>query len=632
MLAVVLVLALLAWAAVTVLQRQGTPSHPDSVLFPRETTRGPDGASLSDPVVPTHSSRTRTFASLIAIGAAALWVVFSVTRGWLIPEEHVSPEGLEGASERITSQRGVETSPSLSPDGEWIAYRVEVGGAGDIFIRNVSGDRIHNLTAQLGSDESDPAFSPDGRQIAFRSTFRNGGIYLIDRDGGDVRRLTNFGASPAWTPDGRSIVFATRSSIDPRSWGGISEGWVVDVASGRTSRLTRGDFRQPAVSPGGRHVAFWSAAPPPLNSVRARPAPRIRIMGIDGRNPRQLGVTAHMDWSPVWSSNGEFLYFLSDRGGRTSIWRAAIDRTSGAMRGDPVRLAAKTDAATHLTISSNGRHLAWSTLEWSPTMFSVEFEPDTRSARGDPTEVYAGGLFWRCGEPSPDGSMLAFAADDEQRDIYLLSLEDGQPRPVTEDEAVEGCPRWSPDGSRIIFHSNAGGLNKLWTAGADGSGLRVLASAIGELTHPVWAPDGRAVATWDGYLSTVRLFRLTADTASGSETWPVPAHPFTPVAWSPDGTKLAGLAAGTIWIFDTNAGAYEPLVAGSAPTWLSTGRRLIFATDGRLVMLDLPSRYTRDILSIPDVQLDTPFLSPEDRRLYFNRNQPEANIWMLTLR
>ena len=103
--------------------------------------------------------------------------------------------------------RAREASPSFSPDGEWIAYRGETAGSGDILLRDIRGNRSLNLTGHLNADESDPAFSPDGRQIAFRSSFRNGGLYLIDREGKDVRRLTSFGASPAWTPDGRAIVF-----------------------------------------------------------------------------------------------------------------------------------------------------------------------------------------------------------------------------------------------------------------------------------------------------------------------------------------------------------------------------------------------------------------------------------------
>jgi Tol biopolymer transport system component len=339
-----------------------------------------------------------------------------------------------------------------------------------------------------------------------------------------------------------------------------------------------------------------------------------------------------MDWNPVWSPDGEFLYFLSDRGGRIGIWRVSMNRNDATSMSEPVPIAVRSDDAAHLAIARDGRHLAWSTLEWSPALFRVDFEADTRSTRGSATAVATGPVPWQCAEPSPDGSLIAFASDHLRRDIHVMRLDNGEVRKVTDDSATEGCPRWSPDGRRIIFHSDAGGLNKLWVADADGTGLRLAASAIGELTNPVWAPDSRAVAAWDSYASTLRLIRLREGGAFSSERLPAPPHPFTPVSWSSDGTRIAGTAAGTLWIYYVPARTYELLLPGSAPTWLSTGRRLVFASHGRLMMLDVPSRYTREILAMPDLQLDAPFLSPDDRHLYFNRNTPEANVWLLTLR
>jgi hypothetical protein len=46
----------------------------------------------------------------------------------------------------------------------------------------------------------------------------------------------------------------------------------------------------------------------------------------------------------------------------------------------------------------------------------------------------------------------------------------------------------------------------------------------------------------------------------------------------------------------------------------------------------VPSRFTREILSIPDLYLDNPIVAADDRQLYFSRNAPEANLWLATLR
>ena len=206
-----------------------------------------------------------------------------------------------------------------------------------------------------------------------------------------------------------------------------------------------------------------------------------------------------------------------------------------------------------------------------------------------------------------------------------------RPRAATSDAAEEGCPRWSPDGRRIAFHADAGGSHTLWVAAADGTRLEHVGAALGELMHPVWSPDSTAVVAWDSRASALRLVRLADGRRASSEQLAVPPHPFTPIDWSPDGSHIAGTAAGSVWIYKVATRTYEPLVPGAAPSWLSTSRRLIFAADGRLMMLDLPSRYTREILSVPDLHLDAPFLSPDDRYLYFNQNSAEANLWLLML-
>jgi Tol biopolymer transport system component len=581
--------------------------------------------------VPRTPAITARGAAITALVALIVWIAIRV--GLPRGRDSLSTGNLDGFIEQITTERGLEAFPTLSPDGEWVAYRGGIGAQGDIYLQQIGRQRVANLTSGLNADDSDPSFSPDGRQIAFRSTYNQGGIFVMDRDGGAPRRLSRFGASPAWTPDGTAIVFATRSSLDPRAWSGLSEGWIVNVRSRQLTRLTRGDFRQPSVSPNGRFIAYWTLPPPmAANGLRRPAASGIRITNIDGRYSRAIGPSSAMDWNPVWSPDGAFIYFLSDRDGRTAVWRMAVDPRSGTASGDPARVLTPRGTATHVAMARRGSHLAWSTLEWSPAMFRIEFESDTRSVRGAPATVGTSRLAWRCAEPSPDQSTLALLTDQEEPDVYVVPAEGGEPIRVTADAAVEGCPRWSPDGRQIAFHSNAGGLNQIWTAGADGTGLHVAAGGIGDVTHPAWTPDGREIAAWDAYLATVRVFQRGARGAARAETLRKPPHPFTPVAWSPDGTQLAGTAAGSVWLYVRASRTYEPLAPGSAPTWLSTSRRLILASEGRLVLFDVPSRYTREILAMPDLQLDVPFLSRDNRHLYYHRNAAESSLWLLTLR
>jgi serine/threonine protein kinase len=70
---------------------------------------------------------------------------------------------------RLTSGGGVESFPSLSPDGVSVVYVSEASGNRDIYLQRVGGQKAINLTEDSPADDTQPAFSPDGHRIAFRS-------------------------------------------------------------------------------------------------------------------------------------------------------------------------------------------------------------------------------------------------------------------------------------------------------------------------------------------------------------------------------------------------------------------------------------------------------------------------------
>jgi Tol biopolymer transport system component len=357
-------------------------------------------------------------------------------------------------------------------------------------------------------------------------------------------------------------------------------------------------------------------------------------VAIDGSDERQVaaGESSGLDWNPVWSPDGEFLYFLSDRGGRVGIWRAAMYRGGSSSVGGAVAMGLDADRAASLAISADGRRLAWSTAEWSPSIMRIDYDADTRTARGNPVPVRAGPFSFRCAQPSPDGTLLAGAADQPQSDIYVVGTSGGAPNAITQDGANESCPRWSPDGTRIAFHTNAEGANRIWIARADGTVLHQSRTAD-EQSYPVWAPDSRSVAVVNQQRSEIDFYDVAPD-GSLTKREGVTDIPrgFVPSGWSPDGSEIAGTAAGALWFYQVAARTFDRLMPGSHPTWLSSGSRLIFASEGRLILLDVPSRYMREILAVPDLYLDTPILSADDRQLYFSRNAPESNLWLATLR
>ncbi|HZA98005.1 MAG TPA: hypothetical protein VE399_04455, partial [Gemmatimonadales bacterium] len=95
---------------------------------------------------------------------------------------------------------GSSNAPEWSPDGASVVFHREVSGSPQIFLVDVSGRRVRQLTSS-GRNE-DPTWAPDGRHVAFISD-RSGRrqIWILDVETGRVRQLATPGATrlPSWS-------------------------------------------------------------------------------------------------------------------------------------------------------------------------------------------------------------------------------------------------------------------------------------------------------------------------------------------------------------------------------------------------------------------------------------------------
>jgi len=175
------------------------------------------------------------------------------------------------------------TWPSWSPDGKRIAFNsLGVGGVGDIWVINVDGTGLTNVT-QSASGEARPVWSPSGRQIAFQSNRSgNAEIWIMDADGSGAVQITNdpmLDQAPDWSPDGRKIVFQSNRD-DPRS-----DLYFVNADGTDVTRLTFGGGRDidPAWSLDGQQIVFDSDRDFVVQQIR-----QVFVMNADGTNQRPL--------------------------------------------------------------------------------------------------------------------------------------------------------------------------------------------------------------------------------------------------------------------------------------------------------------------------------------------------------
>jgi Tol biopolymer transport system component len=149
--------------------------------------------------------------------------------------------------------------------------------------------------------------------------------------------------------------------------------------------------------------------------------------------------------------------------------------------------------------------------------------PDTSAAPLTPLDLTSASL--GAGEPdwSPAGDQICFSASGPNgtRQIWRLSLSDTLAIQLTvatpvippSGPIIDRSPRWSPDGTKILFASNRGGRWGVWTLSplGEAQGLNVIAQDVShaEIRHPVWSPDGSEVLLSSDRSGDRALWRLS---------------------------------------------------------------------------------------------------------------------------
>jgi TolB protein len=216
---------------------------------------------------------------------------------------------------RLTINRSLNITPAWSPDSRSLAYdSFRRGRGGNIFISNIFQGTLEDLTKDVGESWL-PAWSPDGTRVAFSST-RDGNpeIYIANRDGSNVRRLTNhpnIDTSPTWAPSGTQIAFVSDRTGAPQIY-------VVGADGTGLTKITSDTYcDRPTWSPAPyNEIAFASKTGPGFD---------IKVKNLTTGELRQITFGEGSNESPSWAPNGRHLAFSSNRAGKTQIFTISRD-------------------------------------------------------------------------------------------------------------------------------------------------------------------------------------------------------------------------------------------------------------------------------------------------------------------
>ena len=489
------------------------------------------------------------------------WIVFCSERSGN-PDLYALNLKQPATPKQLTRTPFMEAAPAFTPDGKSLLFVSDRDGNADIFIMLFQPDgaarseKAKNLTRNASGDYR-PAVAPDGKTVAFssdrdswlevmndktRALLIRCEIYLMNIDGTNVRRLTNFNAmsgSPAWSQDGKTIYFYSDRD------GGAFRIWAVDADGAHPRALTpkeRPGF-SPAVMPDGR-IAFAEKTP---NGFQiASVAPRgtdIRIESGTQADCRGPAFDRHAN-RMVCTGKGSLDGMLLISNGRPFLARGAHDevrlpdrilevqavhRSFCSISPDGRELASGqlvSDDSSNMRLminhldGSNAREIfrpskidhVWAT-SWARRANLIafttgpQFAPDdaivdlwTISSDGSKSATnLTAGKFRNNAFPdlTADGREMVFRSTrDGNKEIYLMNSDGTNVRRITNDPADDTMPSVSPNGDMIAFSSDrAGGLFQIYLqpikGGKPDGGPRQFTYGFSPNMHSRFSPDGK---------------------------------------------------------------------------------------------------------------------------------------------
>jgi serine/threonine protein kinase/Tol biopolymer transport system component len=600
-----------------------------------------DSAALAAPHVPRHG-RVRWVAAALAATAIAASAVWFVRSG--------RAPGLPPRLVALTTMRGSEWMPALSPDGEQAAFAWEGEGPDapairdtDIWLKPIAGSEARQLTSGPAHDLF-PSWSRDGRRIAFlRSATRyqpvqqspqiTGTIHVVSSVAGPERRLSDFVAAfsqIAWAPDGRGVV-ARRAVPDhePRGSGGL---FLVPADGGAPRAVTApvppAFDVHPAFSPDGRRLAYVSCLDhrnpiPPCTVHVADIDPDLRPRAPARALPRQ---DAGMILGLAWARDGGALLYGSG-GAAGDLWRVRADGSEPPQR---IELTGRRAVFPATNISTD-RVLFTHSL--------VDRDVYRLEAGRPPTMVFGSSYSEYGPSFSPDGRRFALESSRSgEREVWLADADGANPVQLTRGPGNhQGSPRWSPDGKQIVFDSQGpDGFRDVYTIAVDGGSPRRVTTAPMTETLASWSRDGR----WIYYRQ---------DRADGRDIWRIPAAGGRPERVTHQGGLLARESADGRTLFYTKRDPTSPLfsrpLAGGAERQLVDcvqSRSLADGPDGMyylgcaddpapLFRLDPATGATRRIAEIVTGAPAGAYMavSPVDGTILFSKTTGGADLMMI---
>jgi serine/threonine protein kinase/Tol biopolymer transport system component len=565
------------------------------------------------PVSAGPARRRRTAAPFVAglIAGLAAATAFLVFR---------SPKPTAPVRFRYLTYSGHDRDPAVSPDGRTVAFSSDRDGKARIWLKQLDGGGEAPLTS--GPGDVLPRFAPNGASILFtRTNGKDSALYRSAVVGGEAHKILDGVGQGDWAPDGNRIAVV-------RPYLGVGTTLsIVDASSGASRDLVtfRGRFLlHPRWSPDGRRISEVE-----IGVGGSKKA--VVIVDAASGKVKELpvaGIPGIISAAP-WNAGGDEVVYSPAESVVASVVGSAGEIVAQNVESGRVRhLAWAQESGETLDLLGNGS-VVFDTNSVRENLRELPIESGA-AVPGAARWLTEGNATDRQPAYSPDGKWVIFSSTrGGNLDLWKVSTESGETRQLTDDAAQDWDPAFTRDGRGLLWSSNRSGAFEIWTADADGSGARVITRFGLDSENPTQTADGKWIVYLQGSGPKPGYWKVHPDGTGAQAISGIGGIPDT----SPDGkhvisfaisSSVADVSVTTVRTEDGKPDDYRADIpqGGFSFTRITVGRGR-WMPDGKSILIltrDPQGRFVIDRFPFAAGAgrvTGTPFVSPFDSSVAF---------------